>query len=89
VSSDTPPDPANDLPGKPISGKPDHFLASAARYVGVATALPGAIVAGYLIGVGLDAWLHTTYLKIVFLVLGIVSGFLELVRQLLRDMKIK
>jgi F0F1-type ATP synthase assembly protein I len=71
------------------AAKQTRFLASAARYIGVATTLPGAIVAGYAIGYGLDAWLHTTYLKIVFLVLGIVTGFLELIRQLLRDMKTK
>ena len=97
MSSDTLPDPPNDPPNdRPSDGprnsqraKPDHFLASAARYVGVATTLPGAILAGYLIGNGLDTWLHTTYLKIVFLILGIVAGFLELIRQLLRDMKTK
>lgn len=88
MSCDTPPDPAR-APSETQLRKPDHFLASAARYIGVATALPGAIVAGYAIGYGLDVWLHTTYLKIVFLVLGIVSGFLELIRQLLRDMKSK
>ncbi len=64
----------------------DGFLASAARYTAAAMTLPGAVVAGYLIGLALDSWLHTTYLKIVFLVLGIISGFAELIRQLLRDM---
>ena len=65
----------------------DGFLASAARYTAVAMTLPGATIAGYLIGLALDSWLHTTYLKIVFLMLGIVSGFAELIRQLMRDMK--
>jgi ATP synthase protein I len=65
------------------------FLAAAAQYTAAATSLPGAVLAGYLIGYGLDYWLHTTYLKIVFLVLGIIAGFMELTRQLLRDVKKK
>jgi F0F1-type ATP synthase assembly protein I len=64
-------------------------MAAAAHYMATATALPGAIIAGYLIGYALDSWLHTTFLKIAFLVLGIIAGFLELIRQLLRDMKKK
>lgn len=68
---------------------PDSFLISAARYTAVAMTLPAATFAGYMIGNALDLWLHTTYLKIVFLILGIASGFLQLIRQLLRDMRSK
>jgi F0F1-type ATP synthase assembly protein I len=66
--------------------RPDNFMAAAARYTAVAMTLPGATFAGYLIGSALDSWLHTTYLKIVFLILGILSGFVQLIRQLMRDM---
>jgi F0F1-type ATP synthase assembly protein I len=69
-----------------VSKRPDRFLASAARYTAVAMTLPASTFAGYLIGYALDSWLHTTYLKIVFLILGILSGFVQLIRQLLRDM---
>jgi len=61
-------------------------MAAAARYTAIAMTLPGTTVAGYLIGLALDSWLHTTYLKTVFLIAGIISGFYELIRQLLRDM---
>jgi F0F1-type ATP synthase assembly protein I len=61
-------------------------MASAARYTSIAMTLPGATFAGYLIGYGLDHWLGTTYLKIVFLIIGIVGGFVELIRVLMRDM---
>jgi F0F1-type ATP synthase assembly protein I len=64
----------------------DGFMASAARYTSIAMTLPAATLAGYLIGLALDHWLHTTYLYIVFLILGIISGFYELIRVLLRDM---
>ena len=71
-----------------MSKKPrnDGFMASAARYTSIAMTLPSAVVGGYFLGYGLDLWLHTTYLKIVFLLLGIVAGFYELIRFLMRDM---
>lgn len=64
-------------------------MAAAARYTAIAMTLPGATFAGYAIGYALDSWLHTTYLKIVCLILGIVSGFAELIRQLMSDMHSK
>ena len=69
--------------------KPDRFFASAAKYTAIATALPGAVLAGYLIGYGLDHWLGTTWLKILFVILGTVAGFAELIRQVLRDSNAK
>jgi ATP synthase protein I len=64
----------------------DGFMGAAARYTAVAMTLPGATLAGYLIGYGLDHWLGTTYWKIICLILGILGGFVELVRGLMRDM---
>ena len=71
-----------------MSKKPrnDGFMASAARYTSIAMTLPGAVFAGYLIGYGLDRWLGTSYWKIVCLLLGVVAGFYELIRFLMRDM---
>ena len=63
------------------------FLFAAARYTSIAMALPGATFAGYIVGYALDKWLGTSYLKIVFLLLGIAGGFYELIRQLVRDME--
>jgi len=67
----------------------DNFLANAARYTSIATSLPAGVVVGYVIGYALDSWLHTTFLKIVFLLLGIAVGFTELIRLLLRDIRSK
>jgi F0F1-type ATP synthase assembly protein I len=39
-----------------------------------------ATVVGWLIGAGLDRWLHTSWLYLVGLILGIVAGFVELIR---------
>ena len=49
--------------------------------------LPAAAFAGYLIGHWLDQWLGTRYLQIVFLLLGIVGGFVQLIRELMRGNK--
>jgi len=72
-----------------VKEKNDGFMASALKYTAFATALPATTFAGYLIGYGLDKWLGTSFLKIVFLILGIVSGFVELIRQLIRDSREK
>jgi len=65
----------------------DNFVFNAARYTSIASSLPAGVLAGYFIGYALDAWLQTTYLKIVFLILGIVAGFWELIRLLMRDLR--
>lgn len=67
--------------------KGDGFTASALRYTAIATMLPATTFAGYLIGHWLDRWLGTGYLTMVFLILGIVSGFVQLIRELTRGSK--
>lgn len=51
-----------------------------ANYSQLAFIFPAATVVGWLIGAGLDHWLHTTWLYLVGLILGIVAGFVELIR---------
>src|SRR5262249_13149941 len=63
-----------------------RFAFRAARYTSLAMALPATVVAGYFIGYALDSWLHTTYLKVVFLILGVVGGFTQLIQLITRDM---
>jgi F0F1-type ATP synthase assembly protein I len=55
------------------------------RYLGLATLLPATTFVGYAIGYLLDKAFGTTYLKIVFLLLGIAAGFVQLIRELLKD----
>ena len=54
-------------------------------YASLGVMLPAATVTGYLIGLALDHWLGTSYLYIVFLLIGIAAGFLELIRVVLRN----
>jgi F0F1-type ATP synthase assembly protein I len=51
-----------------------------AKYSQLAFVFPAATVAGWLIGVALDRWLHTTWLYIAGLIVGIAAGFVELIR---------
>jgi len=55
------------------------------EYTSLAFMLPAATMIGYAIGYLLDRALGTTFLKIVFLLLGIAAGFVQLIRQVLRD----
>jgi ATP synthase protein I len=51
-----------------------------AKYSQLAVVFPAATIAGWLIGVALDRWLHTTWIYIVGLIVGIIAGFVELIR---------
>lgn len=51
-----------------------------ANYSQLAFIFPAATVAGWLIGVALDHWLRTTWFYLVGLILGIIAGFVELIR---------
>ena len=55
------------------------------EYTSLAFMLPAATLIGYAIGYLLDKAFHTHFLYIVFLILGIAAGFVQLVRQLMRD----
>jgi F0F1-type ATP synthase assembly protein I len=56
-----------------------------ANYAQLAVIFPAATVVGWLIGLALDHWLHTTWLYIVGLLLGIVAGFVELIRTAMKN----
>lgn len=54
-------------------------------YASLGVMLPAATVTGYFLGVLLDHWLGTSFLYIVFLLIGIVAGFIEVIRVVTRD----
>ena len=56
-----------------------------ASYAQLAVVFPAATVVGWLIGSALDRWLHTSWLYIVGLILGIIAGFVELIRTAMKD----
>jgi ATP synthase protein I len=78
----TDPEPKNDN-----SDRKENFWVQAARYSQLAVIFPAALVVGWLIGSALDRWLHTTWLYLAGILLGIAAGFIELIRSVLRDTK--
>lgn len=56
------------------------------RYSGLAFLLPTAVFVGYLIGYLLDRALGTHFLYIVFLLIGIAAGLIEVIRTAAKDM---
>jgi F0F1-type ATP synthase assembly protein I len=55
-----------------------------ARYSQLAFVLPAATFVGWIVGAALDRWLHTTWLYLAGLLLGIAAGFVELIRTVTR-----
>lgn len=55
------------------------------RYMPLAMALPASTFVGYAIGYWLDKQFGTTFLYLVFLLLGIAGGIAQLIRELNKD----
>jgi hypothetical protein len=81
--------PESSAPQRPEAGNggKDEFWRLMTRYVPVIGLLPASILAGYAIGYGLDSLFSETFLRYVFMILGVVSGIVQLIRILGRDTK--
>ena len=66
-----------------MSKKPWPVLVG--EYTSLAFMLPVATLVGYAIGYLLDKALHTHWIYIPGLIFGIAAGFVQLIRQLIRD----
>ncbi len=63
----------------------DNPWAQVGRYTELAFVLPASTLAGFVIGYLLDKLFGTHFLYAVFLGLGTVGGFVELIRAVLRE----
>ncbi len=61
------------------------FSVQVGEYTSLAFLLPAATFVGYGIGYLLDKAFGTHFLYLVFLLLGIASGFIQLIRQVQKD----
>ena len=74
-----------EAPNPRDSDKRESAWVQLARYSQLAVIFPAATVVGLLIGVGLDRWLHTTWLYLAGLIVGIAAGFVELIRSVVKN----
>jgi F0F1-type ATP synthase assembly protein I len=79
--------PSGSNPGKDDASQKQNFWLQVGRYSQVALVLPAALVVGWLLGAALDKWLHTTWLYLAGILLGIAAGFIELIHTVMRDTK--
>ncbi|MGA7463677.1 MAG: AtpZ/AtpI family protein [Candidatus Korobacteraceae bacterium] len=56
-----------------------------ARYSQIAFIIPAAVIVGLLVGKLFDHWLHTRWLFLVGIILGSISGFVEMIRMITRQ----
>jgi len=69
------------MPGQEDNSKQERSgWIQLAKYSQLAFVFPAATVAGWLVGAALDRWLHTTWLYLAGLIVGIIAGFVELIR---------
>lgn len=74
------------MPPPADKGKKDkNAWVQIGNYASLGFMLPACIVVGYLMGLGLDHLFQTTFLRIVFLIVGIVAGFVEVIRIATKD----
>jgi F0F1-type ATP synthase assembly protein I len=56
-------------------------FAQAEAMVQLAIILPAATVMGWLLGAGVDRWLHTDWVYVLGILLGAVAGFVNIYRM--------
>jgi F0F1-type ATP synthase assembly protein I len=61
------------------------FARMVGEYSNLALIIPSSLLVGYTIGYFLDKWLGTHFWYIVWLLIGIVAGMMELIKKVLGD----
>jgi F0F1-type ATP synthase assembly protein I len=61
------------------------FTVLVGQYTALAVMMPAATFVGYALGYALDKAFGTTWIRYPGLLFGIAAGFVQLIRQLLRD----
>jgi F0F1-type ATP synthase assembly protein I len=64
---------------------PKNIAVQIGKYYGLIFVIPISVLIGFGIGYALDVFLKTTFLKIIFLLLGAAAGIIEVIRELSQD----
>jgi F0F1-type ATP synthase assembly protein I len=67
--------------------KPKNLWKQYGEYSQIALILPASVIAGMILGAGLDKWLGTKWMLLTGVVLGAVAGFYQLIRGLMKVSK--
>jgi len=70
-----------------VPRKPDKSLFWLGKYLSLALTLPASVVAGYLLGAAADHFLHLPILRALGIILGMVAGLTQILRELFRESK--
>lgn len=68
-----------------MAKKPKSLMILFGEYSQLAFILPATTFVGYAIGYGLDRWLGTSFFYLVFLLIGIAGGLIQVVRFAQRE----
>jgi F0F1-type ATP synthase assembly protein I len=71
---------------RPDDGK-QNALQRGLKYTHIAFVIPGSVIMGWIFGALLDRWLGTTWINLAGLGLGVVAGFYDLIRTVMRMSK--
>ena len=63
----------------------DSVTRELGKYYNIAFLLPASILVGFGIGYVLDKIFGTGFLKIIFLLLGVAAGIIEVIRELTKE----
>ena len=63
-------------------GKPFMWLG---KYLSLALTLPASVAAGYILGSFADHYLHIPILRAIGIMLGMIGGLVQIVRELSRE----
>lgn len=67
--------------------KSDKSLIWLGKYLSLALTLPASVAAGYILGAAADHWFHIPLLRAVGILLGMIAGIIQVVRELSRESK--
>ncbi len=63
----------------------DSVIRQFGKYYSLVFLLPASILVGFVIGYLLDKAFGTSFLRIIFLFLGVAAGIIEVIRELSKD----
>ena len=67
--------------------KPHRSLIWLGKYLSLALTLPASVAAGYILASFLNKWLHYSFLPVLGILLGILAGVVQTLREVFRETK--